>query len=215
LHKIIKKELEAVGFNVGNVELGQMVTFISLLKKWNRTHNLTALKEDLLIVRKLFSPSLSFSRCINMDSGCKVLDLGTGAGFPGIPLKIVFPCLNITLLDSSSKKIAFLKNIIPALSLSNVRCINERSEFFSSNLEERESYEHVVAMAVASLSKLMELSFPLLVKGGTLITIKGNLLEEEIKAAETDNRGFKIGKIEKISQQDNSFSLISIIKCFT
>ena len=172
------KEVEKLNITVTKENLASLAKYKDLLIEYNKKFNLTAIKSDEEIYLKHFYDSLTLIKAYSLNGNLKLLDIGTGAGFPGIVLKIFYPDLELTLLDSNHKKIAFLEVVIKELNLKNVTCINSRAE----NLPEtyREYFDIVTSRAVAHLRILLELSIPYLKVGGHLIAMKG-LSEEEIK----------------------------------
>lgn len=153
-----------------------------LLLEWNEKINLTAITDTDEIYKKHFLDSLSLIKCINNlgDANYNLLDMGTGAGFPGIPLKIVFPNLNITLADSLNKRIDFLNIVIDELHLDNIKAIHARAEELGHDSDYREKYDLVVSRAVANLSVLSEYCIPFVKVDGIFVSYKSGNSSEEI-----------------------------------
>ena len=172
------KEVEKLNISVTKENLASLARYKDLLVEYNKKFNLTAIKSDEEIYLKHFYDSLTLIKAYSINGNLKLLDIGTGAGFPGIVLKIFYPDLELTLLDSNHKKIAFLEVVIKELNLKNVTCINSRAENLPKTY--REYFDIVTSRAVAHLRILLELSIPYLKVGGKLIAMKG-LSEEEIK----------------------------------
>lgn len=172
------KEVEKLNITVTKENLASLAKYKDLLIEYNKKFNLTAIKSDEEIYLKHFYDSLTLIKAYSLNGNLKLLDIGTGAGFPGIVLKIFYPDLELTLLDSNHKKIAFLEVVIKELNLKNVTCINSRVESLPETY--REYFDIVTSRAVAHLRILLELSIPYLKVGGHLIAMKG-LSEEEIK----------------------------------
>lgn len=172
------KEVEKLNITVTKENLASLAKYKDLLIEYNKKFNLTAIKSDEEIYLKHFYDSLTLIKAYSLNGNLKLLDIGTGAGFPGIVLKIFYPDLELTLLDSNHKKIAFLEVVIKELNLKNVTCINSRAENLPKTY--REYFDIVTSRAVAHLRILLELSIPYLKVGGHLIAMKG-LSEEEIK----------------------------------
>ena len=172
------KEVEKLNISVTKENLAYLAKYKDLLVEYNKKFNLTAIKSDEEIYLKHFYDSLTLIKAYSLNGNLKLLDIGTGAGFPGLVLKIFYPDLELTLLDSNHKKIAFLEVVIKELNLKNVTCINSRAE--NSPKTYREYFDIVTSRAVAHLRILLELSIPYLKVGGKLIAMKG-LSEEEIK----------------------------------
>ncbi len=172
----------SVCFGVGvNAEAGaQFAVVAKELSLWNRKINLTSITDPEGVAEKHFIDSLAVSSYL---PGCaKVLDLGTGAGFPGIPLSIASPDLRMTLIDASAKKISFVKHIIRKLGLENVRAKHLRAEALAKCLACNETFDVVVCRAFSALDHILRLSIPLLNKGGMVVAMKGNLPFDEIRA---------------------------------
>ena len=172
------KEVEKLNITVTKENLASLAKYKDLLVEYNKKFNLTAIKFDEEIYLKHFYDSLTLIKAYSLNGNLKLLDIGTGAGFPGLVLKIFYPDLELTLLDSNHKKIAFLEVVIKELNLKNVTCINSRAENLPKTY--REYFDIVTSRAVAHLRILLELSIPYLKVGGKLIAMKG-LSEEEIK----------------------------------
>ena len=173
------KEVEKLNISVTKENLASLAKYKDLLVEYNKKFNLTAIKSDEEIYLKHFYDSLTLIKAYSLNGGnLKLLDIGTGAGFPGLVLKIFYPDLELTLLDSNHKKIAFLEVVIKELNLKNVTCINSRAENLPKTY--REYFDIVTSRAVAHLRILLELSIPYLKIGGKLIAMKG-LSEDEIK----------------------------------
>lgn len=172
------KEVEKLNISITKENLASLAKYKDLLVEYNKKFNLTAIKSDEEIYLKHFYDSLTLIKAYSLNGNLKLLDIGTGAGFPGIVLKIFYPDLELTLLDSNHKKIAFLEVVIKELNLKNVTCINSRAENLPKTY--REYFDIVTSRAVAHLRILLELSIPYLKVGGKLIAMKG-LSEDEIK----------------------------------
>ena len=172
------KEVEKLNTTVTKENLASLAKYKDLLIEYNKKFNLTAIKSDEEIYLKHFYDSLTLIKAYSLNGNLKLLDIGTGAGFPGLVLKIFYPDLELTLLDSNHKKIEFLGVVIKELNLKNVTCINSRAESLPETY--REYFDIVTSRAVAHLRILLELSIPYLKVGGHLIAMKG-LSEEEIK----------------------------------
>lgn len=196
--KTLLKELsEKININLTEEQLTKFLVYKEELKEWNEKINLTAIKDDKEIIIKHFIDSLTIVKYINNND--KIIDVGTGAGFPGIPIKIVKQNTNVTLLDSLNKRILFLKDIIEKTELNNINCIHGRAEDVSCETSHRENYDVVTARAVANLSTLSELCIPFLKIGGSFVCMKGNNIEEIEDAKKAINiLGGEIESIEKI-----------------
>lgn len=164
-------------------QLQQFAVYLKLLQEWNTKINLTAIVDDEGIIIKHFIDSLLFLKKINIKDGMSVLDLGTGAGFPGLPLKIWRPDLKIVLVDSLQKRIGFLQEVIEKLGLANVELVHSRAEDLAQNESYRERFDFVVSRAVANLSVLSEYCLPFVKIQGHFAAAKGPDLEQELKGA--------------------------------
>ncbi len=158
----------------------QFQMYLSLLQEWNEKMNLTAIVDEGEILEKHFLDSLASSSYIDYQDQ-SLLDIGSGAGFPGIPLKIMFPDLCVTLLEPTMKRVTFLEEVIRKLQLKGIVVVNERAEDYAKKA--RSYYDIVTARAVAHLSILMELSSPLMRVGGILVALKGAKANEEMEEA--------------------------------
>lgn len=186
-------------YKLDDKKIEQFKNYMDLLILWNEKMNLTAITDKEQIVLKHFVDSLTISNLINDNS--KVVDIGTGAGFPGIPIKIYNETLNVTLVDSLNKRIMFLDEVIEKLGLQNIRAIHSRAEDFAHIKGERESYDYAVSRAVANLSVLYEYLLPLIKVGGECICMKGPNIDEELDCSQNALKilGGKIEKIEKLT----------------
>lgn len=156
-------------------------TYMELLKDWNTRINLTAITEDEEIRLKHFQDSLSILPYIE---GGSLVDVGTGAGFPGLPIAIERPDVSVTLVDSLDKRVKFLQCVADTLELKNVTCVHARAEEFGRKPEYREKFDYATARAVASMPVLLEYCLPLLKTGGRFLAMKGaNALEEKFEKA--------------------------------
>lgn len=172
------KEVKKLNIEVTEQNLKDLEKYKDLLIEYNKKFNLTAIKTEEEIYLKHFYDSLTLTKGLSLEGNLKLLDIGTGAGFPGLVLKIFYPNLEITLLDSNNKKITFLETVIKELNLKNITCIHNRAESLPDNY--REYFDIITSRAVAHLRILSELSIPYLKVGGKLIAMKG-ISDEEIK----------------------------------
>lgn len=198
--------VDKLGINPSEIQLKQFYNYMNLLIEWNKKVNLTAITEPDEIILKHFVDSLTISKYIS--DGTNVVDVGTGAGFPGIPLKIVRQDVDITLLDSLQKRINFLDEVINELNLEKITTIHSRVEDFGKNKKYREEFDIATSRAVANLSTLSEYLLPLVKVGGKVISMKGSLIQEEL---ENSKNAIKIlgGQIEKVDEFDLPNSDIS------
>lgn len=191
--------VDKLGINLSEIQLKQFYNYMNLLIEWNKKINLTAITEPDEIILKHFVDSLTISKYIS--DGTKVVDVGTGAGFPGIPLKIYRQDLEIILLDSLQKRINFLDEVIRELNLEKIETVHSRVEDLGKDKKYREEFDIATSRAVANLSTLSEYLFPLVKVGGKVISMKGSLIQEEL---ENSKNAIKIlgGQIEKVDEFD-------------
>ncbi|AKX34696.1 16S rRNA (guanine527-N7)-methyltransferase [Spiroplasma litorale] len=166
----------------------KLIKYIELLKIWNKKFNLTSIIEDEEIIKKHFYDSLIFTSSYELNNQT-ILDIGTGAGFPGMVLKIFYENLTVILLESNNKKVLFLKEVIKELDLKNIFVSNERAEVFSIN--NKEKFDIVISRAVAQLNILLEIGVQALKVDGTFIALKGKNYQEEVNIL--NNCEYKIG----------------------
>ena len=161
----------------------QFVTYYKMLLEKNKVMNLTAITEFDEVLDKHFLDSIALARYVDLTTSISLIDLGTGAGFPGMPLKIMFPNLKVTLADSLNKRIVFLDEVIGELGLTDIQTVHARAEDLAHNPDYREQYDYCVSRAVANLSSLSEYCLPFVRIGGTFISYKSGEIEEELAAA--------------------------------
>lgn len=161
-------------------QIKQFNTYFELLIEWNNNINLTAITEKNEVYLKHFYDSISPSFYFDFQNVISLCDVGAGAGFPSIPLKICFPHLHITIVDSLKKRIDFLEKLTSTLQLDHIHLVHSRAEDFGQQKEYRENYDVVTARAVARMSVLAEYCLPLNKIGGTFIALKGSNVEDEL-----------------------------------
>lgn len=210
----MRVNLSALNLDFSDEKLKKFFDFMNLLIEKNKVMNLTGIIEPKEVVLKHFIDSLTVLKYINENNS--VIDVGTGAGFPGIPLKIVADSLEITLLDSLNKRINFLNEVIENINLKKIKTIHGRAEDFGQNTAYREKYDVTVSRAVAPLNILLEYMLPFVKVGGKCICMKGSNCDEEIENAKNaiEKLGGKIEKIEKFNlpNSDNNRTILIIKK---
>ncbi|MCY7538256.1 16S rRNA (guanine(527)-N(7))-methyltransferase RsmG [Bacillus pumilus] len=174
--------LEEKGMTLSPVQLEQFETYFRMLVEWNEKMNLTSITEKEEVYLKHFYDSISASFFIDFHKLTTICDIGAGAGFPSIPLKICFPHLHVTIVDSLQKRITFLNELTKGLNLQDTTFYHDRAETFGQRKEKRESYDLVTARAVARLSVLSELCLPLVKKEGLFVALKASAADEEMQA---------------------------------
>lgn len=183
MNNLLKEKVATLGIELTEKQIEQFIKYFEILVEWNKVMNLTGITEYEEVVEKHFVDSLSLVNVLDLHACEKVIDIGTGAGFPGIPLKIVFPHLKITLLDSLNKRIKFLNTVIDTLGLENIETIHGRAEDFAKQVTYREQYDLCVSRAVANLSTLSEYCLPYIKVGGMFVPYKSGEIDEEVENA--------------------------------
>ncbi|MDF2548638.1 MAG: rRNA methyltransferase [Anaerosolibacter sp.] len=170
-----------LGLTLSEKQTEQLIKYKDLLLEWNEKMNLTAITDEKEVMIKHFLDALSCATVKQIKEDAKIIDVGTGAGFPGIPLKIYFPKLSLTLLDSLNKRINFLKTVCEDIEVKDVQFVHGRAEDVGANKQHREKYDIAVARAVAELNVLSEYCLPFVRVGGYFICQKGPSIHEEIE----------------------------------
>jgi len=213
---LLKSAAEKMNITLTDDMLDKFIRYKEMLVSWNEKMNLTAITEDKEVMIKHFADCISILKYVDFKDGDSVIDVGTGAGFPGVPVKIAAPQIKITLLDSLNKRINFLTELSKELSLENVECIHSRAEDGGQNPQLREKFDYCVSRAVANLAVLSEYCLPFVRVGGTFVSLKGPDVTEEVKEGEAAIKklGGKIERIEKIEipMSDITHSFVIIKK---
>lgn len=198
---MLNEACKSEGLSFDEKKYNNFMKYKELVKEWNKKINLTAITEDEEIIKKHFIDSIKVFKCDYVKNAKSIIDIGTGGGFPGIPMKIVKSDNNMVLLDSLNKRINFLNEVIGELELENINTIHGRAEDFAQKTEYRQKFDLAVSRAVANLTVLLELCLPYVKVGGHLVALKGPAIDDEIKNAEI---ALKVlgGIIEEIIEVD-------------
>lgn len=195
--ELLQRGLGELAIPTEESQMTQFAMYSALLKEWNQKMNLTAIVDDDGIAVKHFLDSVLPLAHITLPTGAKIADVGTGAGFPGVPLKIVRPDLSVTLIDSLQKRIRFLETVCHDLALRDVRCVHGRAEELGRDAGYREQFDVLVSRAVANLKVLCEYCLPFVRVGGMFVALKAQEVEDELSAAKA-MIGTLGGRIESV-----------------
>jgi len=207
--EIFIEELKKLNIKLTEEQLEKLEKFYNLLIEWNEKINLTRITEQEEVYLKHFYDSLTITKVIELNKVETLCDVGTGAGFPGIVLKICYPNLKITLIDSLLKRVNYLNEIIKKLELKDIKAIHTRGEDF------KEQFDVVTSRAVANIEKLLKYTMHLVNKNGQMIAMKGNIEEKLTKSVENKiNKKYQIVNIEKFNLpiEESKRSLVVIKK---
>lgn len=180
----LRRKAEQLNIDLDDNQLEQFRMYYELLIERNKVMNLTGITEYEEVIDKHFIDSILLGKQMELKRNFSVIDVGTGAGFPGIPLKIAYPKLQVTLLDSLNKRVKFLNDVIDALHLTGINAIHSRAEDTAHNSLYRESFDLCVSRAVANLSTLSEYCLPFVKKSGYFISYKSAQIQEELEQAD-------------------------------
>ena len=200
-----------INVNLSEKQIKQFYDYMNILLEWNEKVNLTAITDEKEIILKHFIDCLVVNKYIYDKE--KIADIGTGAGFPGIPIKIANPNIEITLIDSLNKRINFLNELVNEIDIKNIEIIHSRAEELSRNLNYREKFDVVVSRAVAPMNVLVEYTLPFIKKGGKLIAMKGSNAQDEINLAKKaiDVLGGKFNLMDEIVLPNSDIKRNNII----
>ena len=214
--KILQKGAESFGIQLTNQQVDQFFEYYRLRVQWTEFMNLTAITEMEEVMEKHFVDSLALSKAAEVGNIETLIDVGTGAGFPGIPLKIAYPHLRVVLLDSLNKRVKFLSTVIETLGLTNIQAVHGRAEDAARQKDYREQFDAAVSRAVANMASLSEYCLPFIKVGGVFVPYKSGNIEEELKDAgkAVKTLGGTIRRVEKFQLPDTDIerSLVLIEK---
>ena len=181
---LLLESAQALGIALSEAQTDQFMQYLSLLLEWNEKMNLTAITDPVEVVQKHFIDCISVLPHLDLQGGETMIDVGTGAGFPGVPLKIASPALQVTLLDALQKRLTFLDTLTQSLDLYDVTLVHSRAEDGGQNPDLREQFDLCVSRAVANLAVLLEYCLPFVKVGGKLTALKGPDAAQEIEQAQ-------------------------------
>lgn len=211
-----RKDLGAFSIHLTDLQMNQFIRYYEILVEWNEFMNLTGITEYDEVMKKHFIDSLSLIKVFDTSRECTLIDVGTGAGFPGLALKIAFPWMKITLLDSLKKRIQFLDTVITELKLEEVYTLHGRAEDYARESRFREQFDLCVSRAVANLATLSEYCLPYVKPGGFFVSYKSEKVNEELDVSKKAVflLGGKIVKNEEFILPDSNIfrSLVCIEK---
>lgn len=216
MEQLLIKACEALNLSINEKQVEQFIKYKDLLIEWNKKINLTAITDEKEIVLKHFIDCISLMTVYKIENYINIIDVGTGAGFPSVPIKIMCPNINVTLLDSLNKRIKFLNELIVELELDNISCIHSRAEDSGKDKDFREKYDLCVSRAVANLAVLSEYCLPFVSVGGTFISFKSIDIDNELSGAKVaiEKLGAKVDSVNTVNipYSDIQHSIIVIKK---
>jgi 16S rRNA (guanine527-N7)-methyltransferase len=214
--QLMKEASLEVGLELTEIQYNQFIKYMRLLQEWNEKINLTAITEDKEVVKKHFIDCIKAFKSEAIKNAKTLIDVGTGAGFPGLPIAIMNPEVKVTLLDSLNKRINFLNLVVRELGLKNVVTIHSRAEDGAQNVNLREKFDVATSRAVANMSVLSEFCIPYVKLNGYFVALKGPAIEEELKDAQKAMEvlgGELKGKIEyDIEESDLNHNIVEVKK---
>ncbi len=196
-YNIMKKASDDVNMEFNEEKYNKFIKYMRLVQEWNEKINLTAITEDEEFVKKHFIDCIKAFKSDEIKSAKTLIDVGTGAGFPGVPIAIMRDDLEVTLLDSLNKRINFLNLVVKELDLKNVKTIHSRAEDGARKVDFRESFDVATSRAVANMAVLSEFCLPYVKVGGNFVALKGPAIEEELKNS-TNALGVLGGKLKDV-----------------
>lgn len=214
---VIKDKFKENNIELSDIQAEQFLQYYELLVEKNKVMNLTAIVEFDDVLIKHFIDSVLITKVVDMDKVNNIIDIGTGAGFPGLPLKIIYPDKNVVLMDSLNKRIKFLDEVCEKIELTNIETIHSRAEELARKDAYREKFDLVVSRAVANLSTLSEYCLPFTKVGGMFVSYKADNVEEEVSNSSNAIKilGAKLNEVKYIKldeQTKRSFIIIDKIK---
>lgn len=216
MKNLLKEQCDEFGIDLSDKQIKQFTDYYDLLIEWNKKINLTRITEPEEVVTKHFADSLTLLKYCDIPKGARIIDVGTGAGFPGIPLKIARSDIELTLLDSLNKRLTFLKEVCRKTEIS-AEFVHSRAEDGAKNNEFREKFDISVSRAVARLNVLAEYCLPYVKPKGQFLAMKGPELNEELTEAQEAIKilGGKVGKVEEFSLKGSGRTIAVIDKVKT
>ena len=210
---ILEDGCQAFGVTLTEKQIEQFEKYYELLVEWNKVMNLTGITEFDEVMQKHFVDSVAAAKYAEMEKVNRLIDVGTGAGFPGIPLKIVYPHIQVTLLDSLNKRIKFLEEVVDNLGLTGIETVHGRAEDAAKKAEYREQFDLSVSRAVANLASLTEYCLPFVKVGGKFVSYKSVSVDEEITQSKKAVYvlGGEIGKVEKFNLPESDMERALVI----
>ena len=210
---ILEDGCQAFGVTLTDKQIEQFEKYYELLVEWNKVMNLTGITEFDEVMQKHFVDSEAAAKYVEMEKVNSLIDVGTGAGFPGIPLKIVYPHIQVTLLDSLNKRIKFLEEVVDNLGLTGIETVHGRAEDAAKKAEYREQFDLSVSRAVANLASLTEYCLPFVKVGGKFVSYKSVSVDEEITQSKKAVYvlGGEIGKVEKFNLPESDMERALVI----
>ncbi len=201
IKKILKQGLINQNIHFDHLKIDKLIKYLEMLLDANKEINLTSITDPEEAIYKHFLDSLSVIPCLDIQNNIRIIDVGTGAGFPGIPVKIILDDNRITLIDSTNKKVNFLNSVVDQLQITNIDCIHARAEELARNHDHREQYDLVLSRALAPLNLLLELCIPFAKVGGLFIAYKSKEVHKEIEKSE---KALKLlgGRIKDLKKVD-------------